>query len=91
MLALVVMIVGLFAAVVVGPGGLSDLVVSYVIPTLVILGVVVGTIYLVVWEGGKVYDTRYPHLIGRLQRTPVLRGWANKGWRPELLAAPTLW
>jgi hypothetical protein len=61
MLALVLMIVGLFAAVVVGPGGLIDLVVSYVISTFVILGVVVGTIFIVAWEGGKVYDTRYPH------------------------------
>ena len=61
MLALALMIAGLIAAVVVGPGEAISWVVSYLMPTLVILGVVVGTIFLVAWEGGKVYDTRYPH------------------------------
>jgi len=61
MLALALMIAGLIAAVVVGPGEAISWVVTYLIPTLVILGVVVGTIFLVAWEGGKVYHTRYPH------------------------------
>jgi hypothetical protein len=61
MLALALMIVGLIAAVVVGPGETISWVVTYLIPTLVILGVVVGTIFLVAWEGGKAYDMRYPH------------------------------
>ena len=61
MLALALMIAGLIAAVVVGPGEAISWVVTYLMPTLVILGVVVGTIFLVAWEGGKVYDTRYPH------------------------------
>lgn len=61
MLAVVLVIVGLLAAVVVGPGAAIGWVVIYLIPTLVILGVVVGTIFLVAWEGGKAYDTRYPH------------------------------
>ena len=61
MLALALMIAGLIAAVVVGPGEAISWVVTYLIPTLVILGVVVGTIFLLAWEGGKVYDTRYPH------------------------------
>jgi hypothetical protein len=61
MLALALMIAGLIATVVVGPGEAISWVVTYLIPTLVILGVVVGTIFLVAWEGGKVYDTRYPH------------------------------
>ncbi len=61
MLALALMIAGLIAAVVVGPGEAISWVVTYLIPTLVILGVVVGTIFLVAWEGGKAYDTRYPH------------------------------
>jgi Flp pilus assembly protein TadB len=61
MLALALMIAGLIAAVVVGPGEAISWVVTYLMPTLVILGVVVGTIFLVAWEGGKAYDTRYPH------------------------------
>ena len=61
MLAGVLVIAGVLAAVVVGPGEAISWVVTYLIPTLVILGVVIGTIFLVAWEGGKVYDTRYPH------------------------------
>jgi hypothetical protein len=36
-------------------------VVIYLTFTLVILGVVFGVVGLLVREGGKVYDTRYPH------------------------------
>ncbi len=61
MLAGVLVIAGVLATVVVGPGEAISWVVTYLIPTLVILGVVVGTIFLVAWEGGKAYDTRYPH------------------------------
>ena len=60
LLAVVLVTVGLLAAVVVGPGEAIGWVVTYLIPTLVILGVVVGTIFLVAWEGGKAYDTKYP-------------------------------
>jgi uncharacterized Tic20 family protein len=59
MLALVLVILGVLAAVVVGLGEAISWIVTYLIPTLVILGVVVGTIFLVTWEGGKAYDTRY--------------------------------
>lgn len=34
---------------------------TYLIPALVILGIVVEAIFLVAREGEKVYDTRYPH------------------------------
>ena len=61
MLVVILVIVGVLAAVVVGPGEAIGWVVTYLIPTLVILGVVVGTIFLVAWEGGKAYDTKYPH------------------------------
>ena len=61
MLAVVLVIVGVLAAAIVGPGEAIGWVVTYLIPTLVILGVVVGTIFLVAWEGGKAYDTKYPH------------------------------
>ena len=57
----VLLVVGIPAAIVVGPGVAIGWVVTFLVPTLVILGVVVGTIFLVAWEGGKVYDTRYPH------------------------------
>lgn len=55
--AFVLLVVGILAATVVGPGAAIGWVVTYLIPTLVILGVV----GLLVREGGKVYDTRYPH------------------------------
>ncbi len=61
LLAVVLAIVGLLAAVVVGPGEAIGWVVTYLMPTLVILGVVFGVVGLLVREGGKVYDTRYPH------------------------------
>ena len=57
----VLLVVGIPAAIVVGPGVAIGWVVTFLVPTLVILGVVVGTILLVAREGGKVYDTRYPH------------------------------
>ena len=57
----VLLVVGIPAAIAVGPGAAIGWFVTYLIPTLVILGVVVGTIFLVAREGGKVYDTRYPH------------------------------
>ena len=57
----VLLVVGIPVAIAVGPGEAIGWVVAYLIPTLVILGVVVGTIFLVAWEGGKAYDTRYPH------------------------------
>jgi hypothetical protein len=61
LLAVVLVTVGLLAAVVVGPGEAIGWVVTYLMPTLVILGVVFGVVGLLVREGGKVYDTRYPH------------------------------
>ena len=57
----VLLVVGIPIAISVGPGEAIGWVVTYLIPALVILGVVVGTIFLVAREGGKVYDTRYPH------------------------------
>ena len=57
----VLLVVGIPAAIVVGPGVAIGWVVTFLVPTLVILGVVVGTILLVAREGGKVYDTSYPH------------------------------
>ena len=54
-------IVEFLAAVVVGPSEAIGWVVTYLIPTFVILGVVFGVVGLLVREGGKVYDTRYPH------------------------------
>ena len=57
----VLLVVGIPIAIAVGPGEAIGWVVTYLIPALVILGVVVGTIFLVAREGGKVYDTRYPH------------------------------
>jgi hypothetical protein len=61
LLAVVLVIVGLLAAVFVGPGEAIGWVVTYLIPTLVILGVMFGVVGLLVREGRKVYDTRYPH------------------------------
>ena len=57
----VLLVVGIPAAIAVGPGAAIGWVLTYLIPALVVLGVVVGTIFLVAREGGKVYDTRYPH------------------------------
>lgn len=57
----VLLVVGIPAAIAVGPGEAIGWLVTYLIPALVILGVVVGTIFLVAREGGKVYDTKYPH------------------------------
>jgi hypothetical protein len=57
----VLLVAGIPAAIALGPGVAIGWFVTYLIPTLVILGVVVGTIFLVAREGGKVYDTRYPH------------------------------
>ena len=59
--AFVLLVVGIPAAIVVGPGVAIGWVLTFLVPTLVIFGVVVGTLLLVAREGGKVYDTRYPH------------------------------
>ena len=48
LLAVVLVIVGLLAAVVVGLGGAIGWVVTYLIPTLVILGVVIAALALLV-------------------------------------------
>ena len=61
LLAVVLVIVGFLAAVVVGLSEAVGWVVIYLTFTLVILGVVFGVVGLLVREGGKVYDTRYPH------------------------------
>ena len=54
-----VAIVGVLAAiVVVGPGEVFDFLFSFLLPMAVVLLVVVGTIGLVVREGGKVLDSR---------------------------------
>jgi magnesium-transporting ATPase (P-type) len=52
-------VVGVLAAIVVlGPGGVFHLLISFVLPVAVILLVVVGTIGLAVQEGAKVLDGR---------------------------------
>ena len=55
-----VAIVGVLAAIVVlvGPGEVFDFLFSFLLPMAVVLLVVVGTIGLVVREGGKVLDSR---------------------------------
>jgi hypothetical protein len=53
-LALAFGFVGL--AVIVGPGEAFGWVVAYLIPTAVVLGVMVGTLVLLLREGGKAYD-----------------------------------
>lgn len=58
-LAVALVFVGVLAAiVVVGPGRAIDWLLTYLIPTVVLLGVVVGVVGLLVREGGKVYDER---------------------------------
>ena len=42
--------------VIVGPGKAFDWAVAYLIPTAVVLGVMVGTLVLLLREGGKAYD-----------------------------------
>ena len=59
MLALALMIAGLIATVVVGPGEAISWVVTYLIPTLVILGVVVGSFGLLVWVASTLDDRWY--------------------------------
>jgi hypothetical protein len=53
-----IVLVGLLAAIVVGPGGVFDWLVNFLLPMAVILLVVVGTIGLAVQGGSKVLDGR---------------------------------
>jgi hypothetical protein len=55
LLAVVLVIVGLLAAVVVGPGGAIGWLVAYLLPTLVILGALVGAFGLLMWGVIKLY------------------------------------
>ncbi len=59
MLLVAIVIVGLLAAIfVVGPGGVFDWLINFLLPMVVILLVVVGTIALAVQGGAKVLDER---------------------------------
>jgi magnesium-transporting ATPase (P-type) len=51
-----IVVVGLLAAIVVGPGGVFDWLINFLLPMVVILLVVVGTIALAVQGGAKVLD-----------------------------------
>jgi hypothetical protein len=57
-LGAVVIVSVLAAIVIVGPGEVFDFLFSFLLPMAVVLLVVVGTIGLVVREGGKVLDSR---------------------------------
>jgi len=53
-----IVLVGLLAAIVVGPGGVFDWLVNFLLPMALILLVVVGTVALAVQGGAKVLDGR---------------------------------
>src|SRR5919202_3625998 len=59
LLGAIVVVVGVLAAIVVlGPGGVFHLLVSFLLPMALILLVMVGTIGLMVQGGAKVLDSR---------------------------------
>ncbi len=53
---LVVVLVGILAAIFVGPGRVIDWLGAYLIPVLVVLGVIVGVFGLAAWEIAKLHD-----------------------------------
>ena len=53
---LVVVLVVVLAAIVVGPGRVIDLVGAYLVPMVVVLGVIVGVFGLAAWEIAKLHD-----------------------------------
>ncbi len=53
---LVVVLLGILAAIVVGPGRVIDWLGAYLIPVLVVLGVIVGVFGLAAWEIAKLHD-----------------------------------
>ncbi len=53
---LVVVLVGILAAIVMGPGRVIDWLGAYLIPVLVVLGVIVGVFGLAAWEIAKLHD-----------------------------------
>jgi branched-subunit amino acid permease len=53
---LVVVLVVVLAAIVVRPGRVIDLVAAYLIPVVVVLGVIVGVFGLAAWEIAKLHD-----------------------------------
>ncbi len=57
--AFVLLVVGVVAAIVVGPGQAINWIVTDLLPMVVLLGVVFGVVGLMMWEGGKVHDERY--------------------------------
>ena len=53
---LAVVLVGVLAATVVGPGRTIDWLGNYLIPVVVVLGVIVGVFVLAAWEIAKLHD-----------------------------------
>jgi branched-subunit amino acid permease len=53
---LLVVLVVVLAAIVVGPGRVIDLVGAYLVPIVVVLGVIVGVFGLAAWEIAKLPD-----------------------------------
>jgi branched-subunit amino acid permease len=53
---LVVVLVVVLAAIVVGPGRAIDWLGNYLIPVLMVLGVIVGVFGLAAWEIAKLHD-----------------------------------
>ena len=53
---LVVVLVVVLAAIVVGPGRVIDLVGAYLIPVVMVLGVIAGVFGLAAWEITKLHD-----------------------------------
>ena len=53
---LLVVLVVVLAAIVVGPGRVIDLVGAYLVPMVVVLGVIVGVFGLAAWEIAKLHD-----------------------------------
>ena len=51
-----VVLVGVLAATVVGPGRAIDWLGNYLIPVVVVLGVIVGVFGLAAWEIAKLHD-----------------------------------
>jgi hypothetical protein len=54
--ALVLLVVGILAAITVGPGRAIDWLGAYLIPVLVVLGGIVGVFGLAAWEITKLHD-----------------------------------
>jgi hypothetical protein len=56
LVVLLVVLVGILAAIVMGPGRVIDWLGAYLIPVLVVLGVIVGVFGLAAWEIAKLHD-----------------------------------